>query len=202
MKNKVTYLIGYLKLRLYKVKCKNLKIGKKVFFHPRTKLIINDKNCLIEFGNNCLLLANITLTVNKNSSLILNDNVVIKENCNFEVGNQARLEIGKKTFFNSYCNIVCLQEITIGDNVAFGPDVYIFDNNHIVKKDCIQNWNEFTSSSISIGSNSWIGAKCLILKNTNIASNCVVAGMSVVNCNIEKNKIYYNRIEKKYKDLD
>lgn len=202
MKNILLKYLGYIKLYLYKIKCRNLIVGKNMFFHPKARILIKNKRSIVKFGEECHIEKNCVFIVDKDSYLDVEKGVIIKENCNFEVGKNAKLIISDKTFFNSYCRIVCLEEINIGKNNAFGPDVYIFDNNHIIKKNSMVNWNEYSSSKISIGNNSWIGARSLILKGTTIGNNCIIAGMSVTNCIIQSNKIFYNKILKEYKELN
>ena len=45
----------------------------------------------------------------------------------------AQLEIGNNVFLNSGCIITVREQVKIGSNTIFGPNVMIFDNDHAIK---------------------------------------------------------------------
>ncbi|MDO5144136.1 MAG: DapH/DapD/GlmU-related protein [bacterium] len=73
-------------------------------------------------------------------------------------------------------------EVTIGEYVMMGPDVAIYTHNH--KHDlngipfCLQGYEE--RRPVVIGSNVWIGTRCVILPGVHIGDNVVVGAGSVV----------------------
>ena len=76
----------------------------------------------------------------------------------------------------------------IGDNTIFGPNVVIYDNDHIIRDGKIID-NEFETEPVIIGANVWIGAGAIILKGAVIEDNCVIAAGSVVTRKVESNNI-------------
>ena len=87
--------------------------------------------------------------------------------------------IGNDVFFNSGCIITAREKVVIGDNTIFGPNVVIYDNDHIIRDGKIID-NEFETEPVIIGANVWIGAGAIILKGAVIEDNCVIAAGSVV----------------------
>jgi acetyltransferase-like isoleucine patch superfamily enzyme len=144
------------------------------------------------------------LPLNSKIDISKNCHVNIKKinvypNVNIRVRNNATLKIGRDTFFNNGCIVTARNKIEIGDNVLFGPNAMIFDHNHNYKSQNMS--NEFINGEIKIGNNTWIGANVVILKDSFIGDNCVIAaGVTVSGINIPDNSIYFgNGIIKKIK---
>ena len=76
--------------------------------------------------------------------------------------------------------IICRNQITIGEGTILGPNVLVYDHDHIFDKEHGVNRTEFITSTISIGRNCWIGAGSIILKGTVIGNNCVIGAGSVI----------------------
>ncbi len=199
--NKILRLLGYIKLFFYKLRGIKIESNFSIFFHPKARIIIRNKSAKIKFNNNCLVAKNCRIIIDENGKLEFGKDVVLLENCYIEVGKKANLKIGNKTFVNELCRIVCLDDVNIGENVAIGPDVYIFDNDHIMKKDEMVEWDKFKSSKIEIEDNVWIGAKSIILRGSKIMHNSVIAAMSVVKFEVKENNIFYINKEKKFKEI-
>lgn len=199
--NKILKLLGYIKLFFYKIRGMKIELEFPVFFHPKARIIIRNKNAKIKFNNNCLIAKNCKIIIDENGKLELGKNVVLLENCYIEIGKDANLKIGNKTFLNELCRIVCLEYVDIGENVAIGPDVYIFDNDHIMEKDKMVEWDQFKSSKIEIEDNVWIGAKSIILRGSKIKHNSVIAAMSVVKFEVKENNLFYINKEKIFKEI-
>lgn len=89
-----------------------------------------------------------------------------------------KLIIGDNTHINRNCIFVSRKDIHIGNNVSFGPNVCIYDHDHCFdvngKKD------GYTLGEVIIGDNCWIGAGCIILKDTNIGEGCVIGAGCVL----------------------
>jgi len=132
----------------------------------------------------------------KNPDLIFNA-------CNIEVGSCVHIEkgsvlyavkkyagkdydgkiiIGDGVFANRYFNITSASLISVGNNVAFGPNVFINDFDHSysnVDVDII-NSDLNIKGDIHIGDDSWIGANVFITGGVTLGKHCVVAANSVV----------------------
>lgn len=84
------------------------------------------------------------------------------------------LSVGENLITTGDNTIICEEEMEIGHNCMFAWESIVMDtdqhkifgadNNQINKAD-----------KVKIGSNVWLGARCLILKNTTIPSGCIIA---------------------------
>ena len=74
---------------------------------------------------------------------------------------------------NSYCTIIDVAPVTIGDNVLLGPNVQIITAGHPIHPDSRNSKYEY-GIPITIGDNVWIGAGAIILPGVNIGSNTVI----------------------------
>ena len=122
----------------------------------------------------------------------ISEGVQFRKYCHLLLHPGARLTIGKNVFFNNYCSISCLDQISIGENTLFGEGVKIYDHNHKhsfnAKKLTIAR-DEFSKSPVRIGKNCWIGSNVTILKNVEIGDNVIIGANCLVYKNIRSNSI-------------
>ena len=119
------------------------------------------------------------LDFQKDACVTFKKNIQSDGFCRIICGSGAELSIGTHTYFNTGCVISSMKSITIGDNCLFGPNVSVFDNNHVfTAKNGVT--FEHNCENVKIGNNCWIAANVVILKGTNIGNNCVIgAGCKV-----------------------
>ena len=120
------------------------------------------------------------ISVNRTGSLILEKGVAIGERCQCIVRDKAVVKIGEMSNLNSDCKIVAHQKIEIGKNTLFGPNVLIYDHDHVYDQTTGVRRKEYKSSEVVIGDNCWIGAGSIILRGTHIGNNCLVGAGSIV----------------------
>lgn len=96
------------------------------------------------------------------------------------------VEIGS-VGLNRYDIIACAGHIQIGKNCKFGPMVIIYDHDHCFGADGIK--EGYSIGEVIIGDNVWIGANCVILKNTHIGNNCVIGAGCVIHGSIPDNSL-------------
>lgn len=101
-----------------------------------------------------------------------------RENVHVEVTKGGILNIGENVRINRNGIIVCRKEITIGDRCIFEPNVCIYDHDHSIDSHGLK--AGFTLGNIVIEENCWIGAGCIILKNTHIGEGSVIGAGCVV----------------------
>lgn len=109
-----------------------------------------------------------------------------------------KINIEDQVRFNYGCIVMSQGAITIRKGVGFGPNVLMFDHDHDYrcKYGVGPGATHFKTGTIEIGENSWIGANCVILKNTKLGKNCVVAAGSVIgNCEYPDNTVIYQKRE-------
>lgn len=93
-----------------------------------------------------------------------------------------RIIIGDGVFANRYFNVTAASLIQVGNNVAFGPNVFLNDSDHDyhdVNSSIIQSKLSI-KGEIHIGDDSWIGANVFITGGVTLGKHCVVAANSVV----------------------
>lgn len=110
--------------------------------------------------------------------------------CFFE-SNGGKIKLGYNNFFNTNCRIVSMNEIAIGDNNLFAPNVVIVDHKHnyedINNLICKQG---FSSAPIHIGSDVWICANVVITQGVTIRDHIIVAANSVVSKDLLEPGVY------------
>lgn len=87
--------------------------------------------------------------------------------------------IGKNVVFNRNCIVACRQKIKIGDGCLFGPNVCVYDHDHVYTAEGVS-INEFKCSEIIIEDGCWIGAGVIILRGAHIGRNTIIEAGSIV----------------------
>lgn len=91
------------------------------------------------------------------------------------------LVIGDRCMINIRCGLVAHESIEIGDDVWFGPGVYITDANHGFDDLDVPIGRQLGDHQpVSVGRGSWLGHGSVILPGARIGRHCVVAAGSVV----------------------
>lgn len=123
---------------------------------------------------------NVVVDTDSNSKILFGERVSIHSGGRFSAVSGGQLSIGDRTSFNVGCIVACRNKVSIGENVAFGPNVMVYDHNHIMNStDGVRNTG-YSTERVIIGNNCWIGAGTIILSGTSIGNNCVIAAGSVV----------------------
>lgn len=125
--------------------------------------------------------------------LKIGKNLQTRGNTHFIVENGA-LNIGNNCFFNYNNIITSLDNITIGDNCSFGPNVMIFDHDHDYRSNSgDRRSKKYKTSPIKIGNNVWIGGGVIILKGVTIGDNAVVGAGTIVTKDVPKNTVIWTK---------
>ncbi|WP_413307820.1 acyltransferase [Bacillus sp. 1P10SD] len=133
---------------------------------------------------------------NKDAKVKIGKFVFIRKNASFRLDFKGILEIGDYVFINDNCNINCVKRITIGKNTKIAPNVCINDHDHNYKKNTS---DHLIRGEVTIGDNVWIGSNVVILRDTHIGDNVVVAAGSVVKGTVPSNTIFINKRETELK---
>lgn len=137
-----------------------------------------------------ILQKNVQLIVEEGGLLMFDKYVTIKENSVIYVKKDAKIIFGHDTSTGHHTEISANNYIEIGNDVIMGAYTYITDSNHGYK-----NNNELIRKQAmeigktKIGNNVWLGRGVMILKDSQIGDNSIVAAGSVVNKKFESNKI-------------
>lgn len=136
----------------------------------------------------------VILTIEKSASVEMKRGVMIGRNASIIVRKNAFLSMGEMSSINADCKIVCQNYISIGNNTIFGPNVLLYDHDHIFNSNGVKR-NDFSKGKIIIGDNCWIGAGTIILKDTIIGNNCVIGAGSVIKGKIPSGMICVQKRE-------
>lgn len=123
------------------------------------------------------------IRISKKGKLTLGKGVAIGERCLCTVRSGAEIKIGDMSNLNSDCKMVSHKKIEIGHDTIFGPNVLIYDHDHVYDSKTGVRRKEYKTSEIVIGNNCWIGAGSIILRGTHIGDNCLVGAGSIVKGN-------------------
>lgn len=86
-----------------------------------------------------------------------------------------RMRFGDRCFVNVGSTIISVEEIVVGDDVAFANDVYVMDSDsHGVEG------RPHKQAPVHIGDGCWIGARAMILPGVTLGKRVLVAAGAVV----------------------
>ncbi len=117
----------------------------------------------------------------------IEDNVSIRPYGFITCNENAKLKIKKNTDIGTRARICCANKITIGENVLFGPNIYVADQDHKytdINTPIMNQGVNIFKSGIEIGDDSWIGINSVIVGNVKIGKHCIIGANSLVNKDI------------------
>lgn len=130
--------------------------------------------------------------------IIIGKNVYVRKAFQVVIEENGKITIGDNVFFNNFCSLNALDNISIGKDCIFGENVHIYDHNHIYKtKDIPINNQGFTTKEISIGENCWIGSNVTILKGVKIGDNVIIGAGCVIYKDVASGSIIVNGSQNK-----
>lgn len=143
----------------------------------------------------------VVIDTDRKSKIEFASRVSIHSRGRITASNGGEIRIGKRSSFNVGCIVVSRESIRIGNNVVFGPNVMIYDHDHIMDQEHGTRETGYNLGEIVIGDNCWIGAGSVILLGTRIGKNCVIAAGSIVKGEVPDNTILIQKRENIYKGV-
>ena len=122
----------------------------------------------------------VVVDTDRESRIRFGRRVSLHSRCRITAVSGGEVCIGDNTSFNVGCIVVSRCRIEIGKNVSLGPNVLIYDHDHIMDGNCGTRGTGYNLGAVEIGDNTWIGAGTIILLGSRIGKNCVIAAGSVV----------------------
>lgn len=116
------------------------------------------------------------------------------------------ISIGRKVFIGGYAYFRSTHsQIQIGDNVLFGPGVYILGGNHIFDVPGklmteLSKSDDHIDSDVIIKNDVWVGARATILSGVTINEGAIIAAGSIVSSDVPAYEIHGGTPNKKLKD--
>ena len=107
---------------------------------------------------------------------------MLEPGCWIVLADSARISIGEGCFLNLSTMVAATDRVTIGDHTMFANHCLISDASHrFDDPDRPITWQGFVSKGpVSIGSNCWFGANCVVTTGVTIGDRCVIGANSVV----------------------
>ena len=100
------------------------------------------------------------------------------------------LVIGDRAVIGVRSAIIAHESIVIGDDVWFGPEVFVTDANHGYQDPEVPIGRQLgLHEAVEIGSGSWLGCRAVVLPGTRIGRQCVIAAGSVVRGDIPDHSV-------------
>lgn len=161
--------------------------------------IFNYNSFSFSFPN--LFPLNTEIELGQKASLSLARGVRAKSGIKLKVRDNAKVVIGDNTAFNYNNLIVSHEEISIGSNCQFGPNVLIYDHDHDYRVPSGIKEMKYKTAPIEIGNDVWIGANVVILRGTKIGNNCVVGAGTVLKGNYQDNMLIVEDKKNKTKEI-
>ena len=173
----------------------------KPFLKQSKGVIFAEKGAKIQFGHKVKVGSGLNLMKHSTINALSYNGVEIGDN--FTLGKYAIIEctgvlrnvgsslrIGNNVGINHYCFIGVRGDITIGDNVIFGPRVNVFSENHNYEDlNTPIKHQGVTKDKTVIGNDVWIGANVCIMSGVNIGDGCIIASGAVVTKNLPEYSI-------------
>ena len=158
----------------------------------------------------------INLHISPKSEIIIGNRVMLKSGftdnptaCSLRTGlwcyRGSKMVIGDNTgVFGT--TIICSELITIGNNTLIAGGTHIYDSDfHSLDPAIRTSGNEkpedVHTSPVRIGSQCWIGSRCLILKGVTIGDQAVIGAGSMVTKNIPSRQLWAGNPAKFIKEI-
>lgn len=122
----------------------------------------------------------------------------------FSVDYGCLISVGKQFYANFNFTVLDCAIVTIGDRVAFGPNVSILSATHETEVTSRRQGIEY-ALPITIGDDCWIGGQVVILPGVTIGEGCTIAAGAVVSKDIPAWSVAMGvpaKVVKKVKELE
>lgn len=119
--------------------------------------------------------------------LEVGDNVAIGPMCSF--GGLGLVKLHNNVVLNRNVHLDASDKIEIGENTLVGPDCYLVDSNHLIRKGEALVSSEVTSAPIIIEDNVWIGRNVTLLAGCTVGKKSILAAGAVVTKSIPANSV-------------
>ena len=159
--------------------------------------IANGGRLKIAPGRPLYLGKGVRIRVAKGAVCEVGSGVYLSRGCLLQVNEGARLSIGPRAFFNENVRVIAQERVEIGSGTLFGPNVCVYDHDHIFDTDGVH--AGLRSAPTSIGERCWIGANALVTRGVSVAGRICVGGGSVVTRPLQEPGIYVGAPAKRIK---
>ncbi|MGJ5642459.1 hypothetical protein I3217_10085 [Formosa sp. S-31] len=159
-----------------------------------------ERDSLIRVASDCSIIVGDKFLLGEKSKFYVNDHWVIGDNVTIqsyasissrESGFKGRLKIGNNSSIGDYIIIDLVADVTIGNDVALGPNCTVYTHDHVYTEKDKPAWKGgIVSNPVTIEDGAWIGSNVTILPGITIGKRAVIAAGSVVTKNVPEETIY------------
>lgn len=142
----------------------------------------------INFKLKNIICKNVSLRTKNKGKIVFGDMITLRPNVEIS-STDGKIILEKNIFVNRNTMIVAHESVTVGEGTTIGPNVVIYDHDHVFGKRKLESNNSFSTAPVVIGKNVWIGAGAIILKGVEIGDNAIVGAGTIVTKNINDNSI-------------
>ena len=147
----------------------------------------------VELPVKCAISPLAEITVDRGAKVCIGSDYRQRSGSHIRARKNAQLKIGKNVSVNHGCMIVCHENIEIGNDVQFSPNVMVYDHDHDFRAEGGIKAMKYKNSPIKIGNNVWIGANSVILRGSVIGDDCVIAAGSIVKGEISAGTVFIQK---------
>lgn len=108
------------------------------------------------------------------ASCEIGSGVYLSRGCLLQVNGGANLSVASGVFFNENVRVVAQERVEISEGTLFGPNVCIYDHDHVFDVHGVH--ADPKSAPTSIGERCWIGANALVTRGASVAGRICVGG--------------------------
>ncbi len=155
---------------------------------------------VVEVGSGLRLGKDVQINVESGNRLVIGRNVYLADGVRLAVEGKAKtLKIGNDARIQSGCRIN--GDVSLGDDVIFAPNVFVSSGRHLIDRypgltineQDRRHWKEFddfSSSPVSIGSDVWLGINAVVLPGSKLDDGVVIGANAVVSGHIEAMQVW------------
>lgn len=152
------------------------------------KLKLGNRLVLSASGKPVYLGRGVRLRVQPGGKLILGAGCYFDDYSRIQVAGNAVLQCHNHVYCNTNVRINANALISIGEHTMIGPNVCIFDHDHVFDAGGVH--TELTDAPISIGNRCWLAANSVITKGVSICDKVLIGGGSVVTRSLDAPGVY------------
>jgi acetyltransferase-like isoleucine patch superfamily enzyme len=201
-----------------------IELGVNCEINKKSKLLVAG-NTTLQIGQDSAIKESVDICIGKGGSIRTKNNLLIEQYTRIftnnhwhfgshvkiatycaifsrESGKDGVLTLGNGSHIGDYTIIDVTDNVTIGDEVAIGPNctLYTHDHNYVDSEKAA--WKGgLVRGAIHIENGAWVGSNVTILPDIKIGKRAVIAAGSVVTKNVPTNEIWGGIPAKKIKGI-
>ena len=134
----------------------------------------------VSIGERVFIPRTIEIRGNDKGRIVIGNDVSIDSGARLAVANDATMRVGNRSGIGPYNFLNAFDDLSIGEDVMFGPHVVINCADHGIELGTPMRLQRGTYGPVVIGDDCWLGAMVVVNKGVSIGRGAVVGAGSVV----------------------